>query len=196
MCIILRAGGLTSNYVPSFIEEPESVTIERHAALNLSWLIDNGPCESGSSWIMSIATQNDSLILFFGVKLAPFPEDYDVITTNSCDRDGRKYLNVTLNILLSDEVLQNVDFVRCLMLNGREIVRSEAVHFNASTVNTTNIELTTTATTNIQTTTSPCSETSEISSYPETASTISCSAPCLLLLCFIQCVLCYFLNIR
>ena len=189
---------------PSFEVEPEPVGIERHTTINLSWLIRNGPCGSGSRWLMSIESQD--LRLYLRGKLeTPFDEDFNVTIRMymPCDHDGRKRINVTLTIKLSDVVLQNVHFIRCVMRNGGEnrTIESEKVYFNetVTVTTTTDSETTSGSTPCIQSTTSTSSQSSVPNSMPSTSSeretetNIPCSAagtrPYLLLLCIIQCLL-------
>ena len=189
---------------PSFIEEPEQTTVERNTTMILSWLIENELCDDpGSSWFMSIVTQNDSLTLYSRVKgETPFPDDYNVtVGRNVCSDNGRKRINVTLTIVLSDSVLQYVDFIRCMMTNRveRRNITSKKFYF----IPDVTVEPTTTSTTSTpctQTTSSTSSESTapipDSSSEPNTTpTTYSCSAASarplsyLLLLSVIQCIL-------
>ncbi len=148
---------------------------------------------------MSIVSQN--LTLFLIVKRAPFSEDYNVTVDDriTCSQDGRKRINVTLVIELSDIVLQNIDFVRCVLRNGGEnrTIESEKVYFNETvTVTTDSQTIDPTPCTQSATSTSSESAASTLTDRPgitTAETTFSCSAtgtrPFLLLLCIIQCIL-------
>ena len=186
--------------------------MERHTTISLSWLIENGPCNGGSTWFMSVVAQKSAnhtrtTLYLRGKRNTPFSEDYNV-TVNRDDMcyDGRKRISVTLTIVLSDIVLQNVDFVHCIMNNGGEnrTVESGRVYFNETdpvTTGTTTMDSTPCTQSTTSTSSQPAVSTPTDQPVMDTAETnISCSAigarPYLLLLCIIQCILiCNFLSL-